>query len=42
MADVENDEKETGKIIRAISKHTYLNNDIKNEYKLQSKIPLHN
>ena len=34
MSDVENDEKETGKIIRAISKHTYLNNDIKNEYKI--------
>lgn len=33
MSDVENDEKETGKIIRAISRHTYLNNDIKNEYK---------
>lgn len=32
MADVENDEKELNKIIRAISKTTYLTNEIKNEY----------
>jgi len=33
MTDVENDEKELSKIIRAISKNTYLSNDIKEEYK---------
>tara|TARA_B110000967_G_scaffold1933_1_gene2114 strand:- start:600 stop:1520 length:921 start_codon:yes stop_codon:yes gene_type:complete len=33
MTDIENDEKETGKIIRSISKNTYLTNEIKNEYK---------
>ena len=33
MSDVENDEKELSKIIRAISKNTYLSNDIKEEYK---------
>jgi len=32
MTDVENDEKEVGKIIRAISKTTYLTSEIKNEY----------
>tara|TARA_R110002012_G_scaffold162245_1_gene324517 strand:- start:113 stop:1051 length:939 start_codon:yes stop_codon:yes gene_type:complete len=33
MEDVENDEKEMNKIYRAISKNTYLNNDIKDQYK---------
>ena len=33
MTDIENDEKETRKIISAISKNTYLSNDIKDEYK---------
>ena len=33
MTDIENMEKETNKIIRAISKNTYLTNEIKNEYK---------
>ena len=33
MTDIENDTRETGKIIRAISKNTYLTNEIKNEYK---------
>lgn len=32
MTNIETDEKETNKIIRAISKSTYLSNDIKNEY----------
>ena len=32
MEDVENDEKEMNKIYRAISKNTYLTNDIKNEF----------
>ncbi len=32
MTDVENDEKETSKIIRAISKNTYLTGEIKNVY----------
>jgi hypothetical protein len=32
MTDVENDEKETSKIIRAISKNTYLTSEIKNVY----------
>ena len=32
MEDVENDEKEMNKIYRAISKSTYLTNDIKNEF----------
>jgi hypothetical protein len=32
MTDIENDEKETRKIISAISKSTYLTNEIKNEY----------
>ena len=31
MTDIENDEKETGKIIRAIGKNTYLSNQVKNE-----------
>ena len=33
MTDIENDEKECNKIIRAISKNTYLNNSIKDVYK---------
>jgi len=33
MEDIENNEKEVSKIIRAISKNTYLSNDIKEEYK---------
>jgi len=33
MTLIENDEKEKGKIIRAISKNTHLTNDIKEEYK---------
>jgi hypothetical protein len=33
MTDIENDQKETNKIIRAISKNTYLTNEIKEEYK---------
>ena len=33
MTDIENDEKECNKIIRAISKNTYLSNQIKNVYK---------
>ena len=33
MTDIDNDEKETRKIISAISKNTYLTNEIKNEYK---------
>jgi hypothetical protein len=32
MTDIENDTKETGKIIRAIGKNTYLTSDIKNVY----------
>jgi hypothetical protein len=32
MTDIENDEKECNKIIRAISKNTYLTAEIKNEY----------
>jgi len=32
MTDIENDEKETNKIIRAISKSVYLDNDVKNNY----------
>jgi len=32
MDDVENNEKETGKIIRAISKNVYLDNEVKNQY----------
>jgi hypothetical protein len=32
MTNIEDDHKETNKIIRAISKNTYLNNDIKAEY----------
>lgn len=34
MTDIENDEKETGKIIRAIGKNTYLTNEIKDVYKV--------
>jgi len=34
MTDIENDEKETGKIIRAIGKNTYLSNDVKDVYKI--------
>jgi len=33
MTSIEEDEKETNKIIRAISKNTYLTNDIKDNYK---------
>jgi hypothetical protein len=33
MEDVENDEKEMNKIYRAISKNTYLTNEIKDQYK---------
>ena len=33
MTDIENDQKECNKIIRAISKNTYLSNEIKEEYK---------
>ena len=33
MEDIENNDKEMGKIIRAISRNTYLSNDIKEEYK---------
>ena len=33
MTSIEEDEKETNKIIRAISKHTYLSNNIKDNYK---------
>ena len=33
MTQIENDEKETNKIIRTISKSVYLDNDIKGEYK---------
>jgi len=33
MEDVENDEKEMNKIYRAISKNTYLSNEIKDQYK---------
>ena len=32
MTDIENDEKETGKIIRSISKKVYLDNEIKHDY----------
>ena len=32
MTDIENDEKETGKIIRAISKTVYLDNELKQQY----------
>ena len=33
MTDIENDQKECNKIIRAISKNTYLSNQIKDVYK---------
>ena len=33
MTQIEKDDKETNKIIRAISKNTYLNNEIKDQYK---------
>ena len=33
MEDIENNEKEINKIIRAIGKNTYLNNDVKEQYK---------
>ena len=33
MEDVEGDEKEMNKIYRAISKNTYLTNEIKDQYK---------
>jgi len=32
MTSIENDEKETGKIIRAVSKNVYLDNDTKDQY----------
>jgi hypothetical protein len=32
MTTIENDEKETGKIIRAISKHVYLDNNTRDQY----------
>ena len=32
MTQIESDEKETNKIIRAIGKNTYLSNEIKNDY----------
>ena len=32
MSQIESDEKETGKIIRSISKNVYLDNDTKKEY----------
>ena len=33
MTSIEEDEKETNKIIKAIGINTYLSNDIKDEYK---------
>jgi hypothetical protein len=33
MTDIENDSKETNKIIKAIGKNTYLTNQIKDVYK---------
>jgi hypothetical protein len=36
MTSIENDDKETGKIIRAISKNVYLDNDTKDHYITQS------
>ena len=30
--DIENNEKETGKIIRAISKNVYLDSEVKNQF----------
>jgi hypothetical protein len=36
MTSIEEDEKETNKIIRAIGKNTYLSSDIKDYYKLGS------
>ena len=33
MTQIESDEKETNKIIRAIGKNTYLTSDIKDVYK---------
>ena len=32
MTNVEDDQKETNKIVKAIGKHTYLSNEIKSEY----------
>jgi len=32
ITDIENEEKETNKIIRSISKTVYLNNETKNQY----------
>jgi len=32
MTSIENDDKETGKIIRAISKNVYLDTDTKDQY----------
>ena len=34
MTSIEEDEKETNKIIRAIGKNTYLSNDIKDSFKV--------
>ena len=33
MEDIENNDKEMGKIIRAVSKNTYLSNEVKDKYK---------
>ena len=33
MEDIENNDKEMGKIIRAVSKNTYLSNEVKEQYK---------
>ena len=33
MEDIENNDKELGKIIRAVSKNTYLSNEVKDKYK---------
>jgi len=33
MEDIENNDKEMGKIIRAIGKNTYLSNEVKEQYK---------
>ena len=33
MEDIENNDKEIGKIIRAVSKNTYLSNEVKEQYK---------
>jgi len=33
MEDIENNDKEMGKIIRTVSKNTYLSNELKEQYK---------